>query len=269
MSHDHDCNEFRCPPFVPADAPDDFCIPEECCPKQIPTPKFPSPTSCLPEDVLEELEERIRAANQLLLSLALNRRNRAEGAAHIEEEERLREAFEGLLGQCIRVQVAKEGQKRKLQVTGHLCFVGRDFVLLQDEKDKLLIQLEDVCSIKHPKRFIEPLHRQDLIAIDPCLRRAITLDFGATVARSPELIQLFFGLTLKTFLCFLEQDKKRIVVRTQKKNMAGEFVDMDDHVLVFCKGKREMRIRREDISVIRISIFKKRKRRQRRRRRRK
>ncbi|MDT8861056.1 hypothetical protein N0O92_12505 [Alkalihalobacillus sp. MEB130] len=264
MSHEHDCHEFRCPPFVPADAPDDFCIPEECCPKQIPTPKFPSPTSCLPEDVLEDLEERIRAANQLLLNLALSRRDRGAGGADVREEERLRDAFEGLLGQCIRVQVTKENRRRKLFVTGHLCFVGRDFVLLKDEKDKILIPLKNVCSIKHPKKFMEPIHRQELIGIDPCLRRAITLDFGATVARSPELIQLFFGLDLKTFLCFLDS-KKRILVKTKNKSIVGSFMDIDDHRLVICKGNKENRIKRDDIGLIRISLGEKRRRVRRRR----
>ena len=262
MSHNDECNELRCPPVVPPDAPDDFCIPVECCPEQIPTVKFPSPHTCLPQEVLEELEVRIRAANDLLLSLALSRRNGED-----ENREGLRRAFDGIIGQFVQIQLAKEGDKRKRLIRGHISFVGRDFVLLKAARDEKIVQFEDICSIKHPKVFREPIEGPELLKIDPCLRRDIAFNFGATVASSPELIQLFFGLDLKTFLCF--QNKRHIRIRTKRSSFTGTFIDMNDHELCFIKGKRKKNIKREDICLIILRSEKKQRRRRRINRRRK
>lgn len=46
----------------------------DCCPELIATPKFPSPNSPLPQEELDELQECIEIANQLLRSLG-NRPN--------------------------------------------------------------------------------------------------------------------------------------------------------------------------------------------------
>ncbi|RFU61742.1 LSm family protein [Peribacillus glennii] len=90
---------IRCPEIVAPNAPDDFCIPELCCPDCLETPKFPSPTSCLPEAETEELEERIDAANELLLDLALSNERSEEG---------LMRAFEGLSGQWVELKIGEE-----------------------------------------------------------------------------------------------------------------------------------------------------------------
>ncbi|WP_051556424.1 hypothetical protein [Alkalihalobacterium bogoriense] len=252
MSHDHECDEFRCPPVVPADAPDDFCIPEECCPERIRTPKFPSPNTCLPQEELEELERKISEANELLLSLALTRGNEEEG---VLEQERLRTAFEGLKGKVIKVEVSKENQRRSLLVRGIVSLVGRDFVLLEDENYLKIIRLEDVCSIKSPTELCDVHEKQELIGIDPCLRRAITLDFGATVAKSPELIQIFFGIDLKTFLCFFE---KRIVrVKTKKRVFIGRLIGMEPHEVIFRQGRRQKAVPVEEITLLKIKKRKK------------
>ncbi|MCK0472467.1 hypothetical protein [Halalkalibacter sp. APA_J-10(15)] len=245
---EHHCKEFRCPAFVPADAPDDFCIPEECCPERIPTPKFPSPNTCLPPEELEDLERRIEAANELLLSLALARRNVEEGDADAQEEERLRQAFEGLQGQFIKVELAKQEQGRKKLVQGFVCLVGRDFVLLEDERFLKVFRLEDVCSIKHDEEFHKKEHEHDPM-FDPCLRRAITLDFGATVGQSPELIQLFFGLDLNTFLCF--HLGKRVYIVMKRNLIRASLIDINADKLTFMR-RRKIVMNLEDIYLLKI-----------------
>ncbi|ENH97175.1 hypothetical protein J416_07017 [Gracilibacillus halophilus YIM-C55.5] len=42
------------------------------CPERLQRLELPSPNSCLPQDTLEEVEQRIRAANQFLLNTALS-----------------------------------------------------------------------------------------------------------------------------------------------------------------------------------------------------
>ncbi|WP_062049316.1 hypothetical protein [Bacillus sp. JCM 19034] len=245
MNHHNHCNEFHCPSFVPADAPDDFCIPEECCQERIPTPKFPSPNTCLSPEELEDLERRIEEANELLLSLALSRRD-VEEAADVEEE-RLREAFEGLKGQFIKVELAKQEEGRKKLVQGVVCLVGRDFVLLEDERFLKVFRLEDVCSIKHDEVRKEE-HEQE-VTFDPCLRRAITLDFGATVGQSPELIQLFFGLDLKTFLCF--HLGKQVYIVMKRNLIRASFIDINADKLTFMR-RRKIVMNLEDIYLLKI-----------------
>lgn len=77
---------------IPAD---DFCLPDGC-PEGIDTPKFPSPTSCLSEERLHELEERIDAANRLLLDLGLSNEQSENGR---------RILFEGLKGQTVKIKL--------------------------------------------------------------------------------------------------------------------------------------------------------------------
>ncbi len=255
LSHDHECDEFRCPPFLPADAKDDFCIPEECCPEQIPTPKFPSPNSCLPQEELEDLERRIAAANELLLSLALSRRDPGAERAEVDERERLRGAFEGIKGQLVAVEVAKADGGRRVLVQGVVCLVGRDFVLLEDDRFLKVILPEDVCSIKHHSETCEHENRPELIDIDPCLRRAITLDFGATVAQSPELIQIFFGIDLRMFLRF--QLGKLVRLKTRRSGYLGRLEEVCENELIFQKARRKRTFAIEDITLLKIKKDKK------------
>lgn len=74
---------------------DDFCMPEGCQ-EIIDTPKFPSPTSCLPEERLHELEEKIDAANRLLLDL---------GLSNEEKENGRRILLDGLKGKTVKIKV--------------------------------------------------------------------------------------------------------------------------------------------------------------------
>lgn len=73
----------------------DFCIPENC-PEIIETPRFPSPTSCLQEERLHELEEKIDAANRLLLDLGLSGEQKEHGR---------RVLFDGLKGKKVKVKI--------------------------------------------------------------------------------------------------------------------------------------------------------------------
>jgi small nuclear ribonucleoprotein (snRNP)-like protein len=74
---------------------DDFCIPDGC-PERIETPKFSSPTSCLSEERLHALEERIDAANRLLLDLGLSNEQSENGR---------RILFDGLKGKTVKIKV--------------------------------------------------------------------------------------------------------------------------------------------------------------------
>lgn len=306
----HDDEGFCCPEFVPPHAPDDFCIPENCCPQRLETPKFPSPTSCLPKGQTRELEELIDMTNELLLDLALSNESAIEGRM---------KSFEGLMGQLVEVKIdcektagkeeknnnvlqldhltpidldlpweksekkkkkkkqywrkkvvkMKKYKKRKRRVIkvgrnkkyfrrkstvktkvvtirdngklrGNVQVIGRDFVLLRRNKVELLIPLIKVSLIKPHDRFAQPIHEPELLDIDPCLRRALTFNFGETVASSPELIEIFFKLTIPIFL--LMHLRKKVTIKIADEEVVGTLMEVNKESLVISMKNNKLRV---------------------------
>ncbi|OMP66681.1 hypothetical protein [Domibacillus epiphyticus] len=298
--------DFCCPEFVPPGIADDFCSPENCCPKQLETQKFPSPSSCLPEEALQDLEEKIEAANVLLLNLALSNERPAEGRA---------ESFEGLINQWVEVFITykdkeaaqskindktlfndsyttsgssekkkrkrkkrsnrrklvynkrmkarnvrtplkssklvikkKKVQKRK-SLTGRVHIVGRDFVLLRKRELEIIIPFSKVASIKLRSRFVQPVNEPELIDIDPCLRRSLTFNFGETVASSPELLHIFFKMTLSIF--FLDLLDKKVKIKLLDNVVQGTVEEVTKDSLLLCMpNKKKLTIPFESIYII-------------------
>lgn len=293
----HDDEGFCCPEFVPPHAPDDFCIPENCCPQRLETPKFPSPTSCLPKGQTRELEELIDMTNELLLDLALSNESAIEGRM---------KSFEGLMGQLVEVKIdcektadkeeknhnvlqldhltpidldppwekrdkkkkkkkqywrkkvvkMKKYKKRKRRkaivkkqvvtirdigkLRGNVEVIGRDFVLLKRNKVELLIPLIKVSLIKPHDRFAQPIHEPELLDIDPCLRRALTFNFGETVASSPELIEIFFKLTIPIFL--LMHLRKKVTIKIVDEELVGTLMEVNKESVVISMKNNKSRV---------------------------
>lgn len=242
--------EFCCPEAVPPDAPDDFCIPDFRCPDKIETFKFPSPTSCLPPEELEELEARIDAANELLLDLGLSDERRDE-ERRVEAREA---AFRGLLGQNVMVNLEcpiAENEEENRVVKGRVHFAGRDFVIVRRGGKQMLIPYLKVCSIDLQNRFADPEEEPRLADIDPCLRRAITFNFGEVVSQSPQLIDIFFGLDLVIYLlAFLDKEVKAVL---PDEVIIGELKDVTRESVTICKGENEQEIPIEDVCFMVIN----------------
>ncbi|RLL42059.1 hypothetical protein D8M04_15865 [Oceanobacillus piezotolerans] len=285
MTRNHIDKGICCPEFVPAGAPDDFFIPEDCCPQRLETPRFPSPTSCLPEEQTRKLEENIDAINELLLDLALSNERPEEGR---------RKLFEGLFGQLVDVKVdclesgveedsdslldEKERKgifywvrrilaivRRKKadehhqdvqtikdkKLNGRVDVVGRDFVLLKNNEKEILVPLLKISDITSQGRFVQPSHEPNLRDIDPFLRRELAFNFGKTVASSPELIDIFFKLTLPIFL--LIHLDKGIKIKLDNEEIEGILVDVNKESLtIINEGSREIPIQ----SICFLIIFK-------------
>ncbi|AXI10090.1 hypothetical protein CV093_15555 [Oceanobacillus sp. 143] len=226
----------RCPEFVPAGAPDDFCIPEECCPERIDQPRFPSPTSCLPQEQLEELEVNISEANQILLDLGLSNER--------EPNEIFQRAFDGLVGQRVAVKIdcpLLSNPDKIVTRRGRVFLVGFDFVVLRNKANReVIIPFEKIQKIRLSGRFAEPIEEEALDDIEPCFRRRLTFNFGETVASSPELIQIFFRLRLRIYLLLLVN--QRIRVRLENKFMRGTLFDVHEETITLRVGKKEREI---------------------------
>lgn len=241
---------FCCPEVVHSRADDNFCNDENCCPEIIPTPKFPSPSSCLPEEMQLELEGQIEEINRLLLDLALSGQ---------QPEEARRRAFDGLVGQMVEVNLncpafqAPAKKKRtpktkrlkkkhhkvqlKNKLSGCVDLVGWDFVQITNEKASFIIPSLNIKQIKKNDHDMKPVNMQSLRNIDPCFRRALTFRFGETVSSSPELIQIFFRLRFTNFLLLLLD--KEIALVLEEKPVKGMIGDVSKETITICKRENE------------------------------
>ncbi|MGM8363938.1 hypothetical protein ACLIBG_00520 [Virgibacillus sp. W0181] len=223
-------------PLVEEAPIEDFCTDHRCCPDRFPTAEFPSPTSCLSIDELEELEKEIAVANELLLDLALDNR---------PPEETFRKALFGLEGLFVEVKLLT-GQT----VEGKVHTAGFDFVVLLDDKMETILPYRVIGKVEPKGRFAEHEHEAQLRDIDPCLRRDITSFFGATVASSPKLLHLFFRMRLNIYLLFLET--KTIEITMDDEVIKGFVTDVNKETIVLKVEKDVKIISMEKIIMISI-----------------
>lgn len=236
---------------------DDFFLPEDC-PDVIETPKFPSPTSCLPEGQLQELEEKIDGANRMLLDL---------GLSNEQSELSRRILFDGLAGEMVKVKIncsvqdennrdaspeepieevmnrktdrkkrskkkrlaKKQNVKRKHRhkkkkrsknlLEGFVHLVGSDFAQIQKKSKIFIIPFNKICLVLSKKRYQPSFSKATLEDIDPCFRRDLTFKFGETVADDPELVQIFFRIKLSMYLKTFADEK--VTVYTNSVNEVG------------------------------------------------
>ncbi|WP_342535961.1 hypothetical protein [Sporosarcina sp. FSL K6-3508] len=208
---------------------EDFCIDDRCCPE-----RFPSPTNCLPFESFEQMEKEIKAANELLLDLALEDR---------PPEEIFRKVFAGLEGLKVIV-IMNEGKT----ITGKVMTVGFDFVVLLDGKVEIILPYRQIDMVKPCGRFAEPTTEPSLLNIDSCLRRDIAFCFGEIVASSPELLQRFFKIRLTIYLLLL--DAKIIEITLDNTVIEGLVMDVDKETIVIESNKKLKVIPIDKITLI-------------------
>lgn len=170
-------------------SPEDyFCFPDDC-PERIESPKIPSPTSCMPEGRLHELEEKIDGANRMLLDLGLSNEQSELGR---------RILFDGLAGQMVKIKIncsdhdvsntegspadpieevinkgterKKRSKKKRLAkkkrkhrykkkklgknfLEGFVQLVGSDFVQLQKNRKTFIIPFNNICLVLSKKPY--------------------------------------------------------------------------------------------------------------------
>lgn len=215
----------------------DFCIPVACCPERLPSPQLPSPTDCLSQGELEELEEVIRDANELLLDLALE-----DGRP---TEEIFRKVFDGLIDLWVEV-INQFGET----IEGKVFLVGFDFVALRKEKVILILPYNQIELVKPFERFAELYPDPELTEIDACLRRDLTFHFGKVVSSTPKLIHLFFRMRLTIYLLLLVD--KRIRVTVGHSTIEGTLVDADQESILLKQNEEKEIIPIDTVSLITV-----------------
>lgn len=164
------------------------------CPEQIPTRRFASANSPLPPRSLDELQECIEAANDLLRSLG-NRRDP-------NNQRQLQLELLALQDICVKAEI-NCGRQKKREKIGILVTAGRDFIEINssEDGDLVFVLFNRLITIDRDKSFKTNIHpEQDLIDADKCTKRELSLNFGEFVAKRPELINLFFGIPLHLYL---------------------------------------------------------------------
>ncbi|GAM13517.1 hypothetical protein [Mesobacillus selenatarsenatis] len=240
---------------------DDFCFPDDC-PERIETLKIPSPTSCMPEGQLYELEEKIDGANRMLLDLGLSNEQSELGR---------RILFDGLAGQMVKIKIncsdheesnteaspadpieevinkkterkkcykkkrlAKKKRKHRYKkkklgknfLKGYVQLVGSDFVQLQKNRKTFIIPFNKICLVLSKKPYHPPRSHAPLLDIDPCFRRDLTFNFGETVAHDPELIQIFFRIKLSMYLKTFTDEK--VIIYTNSEKVIGLLAGLEN-----------------------------------------
>lgn len=183
---------FECLPEKRSYSKDLFCSSCKCHEKPS-QPSFPSANSSFPPGELAEITEHIEQANELLLALGLERDDKNLRALQL--------SLRKLRNQFVSVKLVCHDEHQNHE--GHLFDVGLNFILLETSVGNIIvIPFERINFIerRNQKRDRQDLQQPELINIDPCLRRSLTINFGHVVSKSPYLINLFFGLELILFL---------------------------------------------------------------------
>ena len=213
----------------------DFHTPDGCCPDRLPSPKIPSPTDCLPPGELEKLHEKITAANELLLDLALGDER--------PPEETFQKIFDGLLGQRVKIN-GLSGE----MLEGKVTLSGFSFVVLRDEETITIYPYSQIETIEPLGRYAEHFDDPELVDIEPCFRRELTFHFGNVVSSSPELIHLFFRMRLDIYLLLFED--RPLQVSFEGTTMNGILTDVNKDSIVLDVDGSMNHIPLETISLI-------------------
>lgn len=202
---------------------------------------YPSPNSSLPLEDLEKLKECIEKANQILQTLGnpLNPNNM----------ESLRLFLRKLNGVNVKVVITCDNKQKEF--TGILQEAGRDFLSLFVNGEKIFILYTRICSITHEEKAMEKME-PELLNIDDDLRRAIILNFGEVVSKSPKLINIFFGIPLYLQLQFLI-GSTLTVRKDNSTTITGSLVKSEKEQISIKSKDKTFNINIHDICFIQMS----------------
>ncbi|RLL43855.1 hypothetical protein D8M04_13175 [Oceanobacillus piezotolerans] len=186
------------------------------CPEQIPTRRFTSPNSPLKPKELEELQRCIEKANHLLRSLGSD--------SDPNNMRQLQLQFLELQGTLVKVKIScnsidsddaptveikddlDKGVANPILQKGILATAGRDFLQVNSTGKFVFILYDKLVSITREEHDSKSSD-QEFIDADCSTKRDLVLNFGEFVSNRPEIINLFFGLSLhKQLLKYLGKD---------------------------------------------------------------
>lgn len=277
------CHSTECPCVNYAEFPCD-------CPKTIPTRRFTSPNSPLPPDELDVLQRCIEAANDLLRSIGSESDpdNTRQLQLHFLN---LRDVCVKVKLKCGEKKKSGKDAAEKIGVVVtagrdfiQLNSLGNDVFILYDRL--ISLSREECPKHKHPdkekvprfkkyfgelKRFFQDWQKwffphsrvklnikkhhkhdeQEFLHADRTTRRKLVLNFGDFVSKDPELVNLFFGLTLHLHLKhYLGKDIK---VKTDNQRMIeGTLFKVESERIKVKNGYESQKIEMNDICFLEV-----------------
>jgi hypothetical protein len=227
-----ECNEKQHP----------SCLPFQSCPEKIPTPRYRSPNSPLPQAQLDELQKCIESANDLLRSLG-NERNP-------DHQRQLQLHFLELHGILVRVKV--KCQEVQHEEVGSLMTAGKNFIELNTVGKRVLIPFEKIDSLQYEGKDQDKKHHQDLIHLNRQIKRELVLHFGEVVSRNPELVNLFFGIPLHLMLVHYKDRMVNLKVEKLSNGVSGKLVEVEGNSLQIFKNDETVQIPLEKVCLLEI-----------------
>ncbi|MEK3883155.1 hypothetical protein [Paenibacillus sp. PL2-23] len=207
----------------------DPCSPP-ACPPRVPTPRFHSPTSPLPPEKLHHLRACIAEMNQTLRTLG---NPQDSPAINPGNQRQLQLDLHALKGQRVTASLSVEGAE---PASGWLAAAGGDFILLANREEQRLIPFIRLSSIRSQSSMQHQAdgHEPSLLNLDECTRRAITLCFGEIVGRSAELMNLFFGIPLRSFLLLLIGCSVQVYLANETEPVCGVLLSVERERIAVC-----------------------------------
>jgi hypothetical protein len=218
------------------------CSPFQSCPEKIPTPRYRSPNSPLPQAQLDELQKCIETTNDLLRSLG-NERNP-------ENQRQLQLHFLELHGILVRVKV--KGLERKHEEVGSLINAGKNFIELNTVGKRVLIPFVKIDSLQYEGKDLDKKHHQDLMHLNRQIKRELVLHFGEFVSRHPDLVNLFFGIPLHLMLVQYKERMVNLKVEEQNDVVTVKLVEVEENSIQIVKNDETVQIPLEKICLIEI-----------------
>ncbi|WP_089608075.1 hypothetical protein [Bacillus cereus] len=193
------------------------CPPLSTCFPDAP-PVFPSPNSSLPQEELNQLQECIEEANNLLHIISNPR--------DPENTRALQLFLLTLRGLKVQAIIACDTTQEK-QI-GTLTNAGKDFIeLTNQKKGKILIPYLQICLLKRDCNQ-NPIPQPLPFNFTPPIRQNLILHFGKTVAANPLLINTFFGISLALYLQGFIGKKITIRLQNEENLIQGVLISVQE-----------------------------------------
>lgn len=222
------------------------------CQKQIKTRRFTSPTSGLPQEELDELQECMELANDLLRSL---------GSERDEANKRqLQLHFLNMKGNVVKAHILAfpsrdhresiDNHKKSIYKIGRIATAGRDFIQINQVGSAVFILYDQLLSIARADNYEEEYPEDSLLDVDFYTRRELAFNFGEYVSKNPNLINLFFGIPLFLKLKqFLGNDVK---VKTFEEFYYGTLICVDEGTIVVKNKNGEKNININEVCYLEV-----------------
>ncbi|MBM7607629.1 hypothetical protein JOD29_000873 [Lysinibacillus composti] len=221
------------------------------CEEQIRTRRFASPNSALSPQELDELQECIEKANDILRSLVAendptNKRQlqlhflKLRGASvevkilctRMEQEEEEENEMDDLFAENEDedLDLIIPPHKKIIKVCGKVATAGRDFIQFNGVGSAYLVLYNQLLSVASDKTSKSKQPQRDFIDANQETRRKLAFNFGEFVANNPDAKNIFFGIPLSLQLNqFI--GKEVCVETTDDGSSEGLLVRVDEELI--------------------------------------